>query len=297
MVILWGFNFVAMKLLYQEIEPAVLALIRFLGVWFLLVLYCRIRGESLRMPKDDSWAILLSGFLSMGLYMVPFLEGLKRTAPANCSIILATSPVFSIILAWIFRQEKSSVLALLGAGISFLGVAIVIAGGAHSGGEDSIFGDVLALSSALIWGFATVIMRPLLAKYSAVRLFTMSLPGALIVLAPYGGFAMISHPLRNFTPVGWLLFTHVTLLSGVVGFVCFYEGLKQTNAATTSIYQFFIPLAAAFFGWLVLKTPLVPVQFLGIAVVLIGVWIVSSVRNQSVATQTETVNFSSLDAR
>ena len=279
-VIFWGFNFVAMKLLYDQMEPAALALLRFLGVWALLVVYCAIRRESLKLPREDAVRILMCGFTAMGLYMVPFLEGLKRTAPANCAIILATAPLFTIIFSWITRQEKSSLPALIGSGISFVGVAIVISGGAHHAGEDSLFGDLLVLSSALVWGWATILMRPLLQKYSSVQLFTMSLPGALPVLLPYGLASIFSHPIHGFTPVGWLLFGHITVLSGVVAFVCFYAGFKQTSAATTTMYQFFIPPTAAIFGWLVMKTPLSMVQLVGILVVICGVWIVSTVRNR-----------------
>lgn len=279
-VIFWGFNFVALKLLYREVDPAAVALIRFLCVWAILAAYCTFQGESLRIPKEDAFRVLLCGFMSMGAYMVPFLEGLKLTAPANCSIILASAPVLTVIFAWIARQERGSLASIIGCGVSFLGVALVIAAGNHTESHDSLLGDLLVFSSAVIWAWSTVLMRPLLPKYSSVRLFTMSLPGALPVLVPYGLNSLLHKPIHHIGVVSWLMFAHVTVLSGVVAFVSFYAGFRQTSAATTTMYQFFIPPTAVLFSWLVLAQPPKIGQLAGLAVVVAGVMIVAEARRR-----------------
>ena len=269
-----------MKRIYTEIPPATVCLLRHLTIWALLSAYCWLTKQSVALPKQDRLKILLGGFVAMGLYMIPFLEGLKLTSSTNCAIILATSPIFTILLAWMTGQEKSSVWILLGSGVAFTGVATVIAGVAHTAHTDSLFGDGLVLASSVIWAASTVMMRPLLTRYNPLPLFTMSLPGALPILLPYGIYSMVKHPVTHISPETAVLLGHVTILSGVIAFVGFYSGLSRVGATTTTMYQFCIAPTAAFFSWLYLRQQVTFVQLGGIVIVVAGVWCVSMARQR-----------------
>ncbi len=286
-VLSWGFNFVSLKVLYREIEPSAVALMRFLAMWSMLVPLCVARGLSLRYQRTDVVRVLFAGFLAMGLYMVLFMEGLHLTHPAEGAIILATSPVLTYLLASALRQEKFSFAALGFSCIAFVGVAIVIFGGATSpkspGGDTAIKGDLVLLVSAVVWATTVVTMRPLLKKYEATQLLTLSMPGGALVMIPYGLPALLKTPVSHVSSFGWLMFAQVSILSGVVGFACFYLGVKQVGATRATLYQYFVPPTAAFFAWLVMGKSLLPVQVLGLIVLLGGVVATTQVRVASAA--------------
>jgi len=270
----WGYNFVSLKMLYRELKPEAIALSRFLLMWALLVVICRVRGESLMPAKEDRWRVLLVGFITMGVYMVLFLSGIRYTTAGEGAIVLATVPLITPLLAVLFRQETFSAPALGGAFLAFAGVACVaLESAAPKPGTvvDIWRGDMVVLASAFVWSLGIVLTRPLLKRYSPSQLLTMSMPGALPVLIPYGLMPMLHAPWSNLSPVAWANFGQVVLLSGVMGFVFFNVGLRQVGPSATTIYQFFVPALAAFFAYALLGQSLAPLQWVGFAIVITGV--------------------------
>ncbi|MCB8933110.1 MAG: DMT family transporter [Fimbriimonadaceae bacterium] len=273
----WGFNFVALKMVYEQMTPPAVALVRYLGMFALLVAFSASRKESLRYPQGETFRLLTLGFLSMGVYMVFFLEGMKESAPAEGAIILSTSPIFTALIASAVGQEKLNRGAFAGALLAFAGVAVVVLG-ASSGDHGKLLGNVLILISAVLWAASTVVSRPLVERISPFRVLTLSMPGALIVLVPYGLLASLHTPWTALTPTTWSMLAYVAVIAGAVGFVGFYEGVRQIGGPAAMVYQYFVPVLAALFAWLVLGRTVNGIQFVGMGIVLTGVGISNKAR-------------------
>ncbi len=114
-------------------------------------------------------------------------------------------------------------------------------------------------------------MRPLLHRYDPTQVFTLSIPGALPVMLVYGLLPALQTDYAAISPLGWVMFAQVTMLSGVVSFVCFYVGLHQIGPSRATMYQFFIPPTAAIFQWIIYGRALAPLQWLGLVVLMAGV--------------------------
>lgn len=281
-VLSWGFNFIAMKLLYREIPPAAVGLVRYLLMWACVAGVCTVLGESLRYPPGKTRPILIQGFVSMGLYMVLFFEGINLTSAAEGAIILATAPVLTAIFAIVLKQETLRWGALVGAVVALAGVSMVVLGGAVATPpkelQQKLLGDGLILLSACVWAANAVMSRPLMAEISPWRLLALGMPAAALILVPYGAGATLAVDFRVLTPEAWGYIAHVTLLAGLVGFAGFYSGIKKLGASRTLLYQFFVPPMAAFFEWWLTGKSLKPIQFVGLAVVILGVWLASRAR-------------------
>ncbi|MBC8065237.1 MAG: DMT family transporter [Chlorobia bacterium] len=270
-VLVWGFNFVAVKLLNLQMTAAAVSLVRFVPMYLLLIILCRLRGESLKYGKD-SIPVLWQGFVSMGFYMVLFLEGMARTSAAEGAIILATAPVFVAIFSVIAKIERFTPGAIIGAAIAFIGTALVIASGAK-GTHGSMEGNLMILSSAVVWAYGAVLSKPLVNKYSPLQSLTLSMPAALLILLPYGLMPTINVPWTSMTSQSWWMLFHVTFGAGVIGFLGFYEGVKAKGPAAAMLYQFFVPIVAAFFSYLLLRQGLNAWQAIGLGIVILGVYV------------------------
>lgn len=274
---MWGFNFVALKLLYLQFKsPAALAIVRFVPMYLLLVAICRWRGESLKYSKE-TLPVLWQGFVAMGVYMLLFLEGMARTSAAEGAIILATAPVFSAIFSVIAKQEPFTPGAILGALIAFAGAAVVIFSGAHDG-QSSLKGNLLLLGSAITWAYGAILSKPLVNKYSPIQSLTLSMPAGLLLLVPYGGLDLIKVPWSSLSTQTWLMLLHVTFGAGIVGFVGFYEGVKKIGPAPAMLYQYFVPVIAATSAYFVLHQALNVHLSLGLVIVIFGVALASRAR-------------------
>lgn len=280
----WAVNFVVMKSLYVEMPPSVVALLRFLIMFAVVVPICLLQREPLTIPSGAYWRTQVQGFLSMGLYMVLFLEGLARTGGAECSILLNTSPIWTALFAIVAKQEKFHPGVIVGAVVAFAGVATVVLGspavktpGAE--GAQHLLGIAMVLGSAVIWALSTVISKPLLGLMAPIRMMAVSLPVAALILVPYGYQATMSIDWPTITPAAWLILGHVTLLAGVAGFLGFYAGVKQIGAGNAMMYQYFVPPMAALLEWQVYGRSLTWIQLAGFLVVVAGVLFANRARS------------------
>lgn len=269
-VLSWGFNFVALKVLYLQMSPPAVSVVRFLPMWGILAGLCVWKRESLRYPREEVLRLLALGALSMGLYMVLFLEGMRRTSAAEGAIILATAPIFTALLAAATKQERFRWSVLVGTSTAFLGVALVVLG-ADGKVHGQLLGNALILASAVVWAGCAVLTKTLVGSMSPLRVLTLSMPGGLVVLIPYGFGAALGVDWGHLDLLSWAMFAHVTILAGVVGFTGFYAGVRQIGSSGAMLYQYLVPPLAVFFAWLMLGDPLHPLQGVGLAVILSGV--------------------------
>lgn len=266
----WGFNFVAIKEAYKEIPPPQMALIRYLVMWGCLVLICLWRKESLRYPKEDTWKILYLGFISLGVYMLAFLEGMRGSAATEGAILFQLSPVFTALIAAGMRIERFSIGSLIGAIVALSGTALIVYHPDPGQANKPVY-NLVVIGAALLWAYSVTLMRPLLAKYSPLQLLTLSMPGAAPVMIAYGLMPTLHHDWSHVSPYAWGMTFHIVFLSGVVAFIFFYKGVQQVGASGATLYQFLVPVSAVIFSFAVQGLKPSWYQLAGFLIVLAGV--------------------------
>lgn len=283
-MVLWGFNFVAIKLLMKGdlVSPATAALARWIIMSLVLVVFCVARRLPLRYPKGEAWRIHLQGFLAMGVYMVLFTVGMHSSAAAEGAIILGCSPIFTLMLAVLLRQEPFRPAILLGTLLAFSGVALVMLGSPEKHvGTPSLLGNILIFVSAFVWAISAIVSKPLTAKVDPFVLTTLAMPGGLAALLPFGFMDFIRTDWAHLPLLNWSMLLYFSIGAGAIGFMGFYTGIKQVGAAGAMLYQYFVSPLAALSSWLVLDKGLGPWQLVGLGVVVTGVWLANRARNQA----------------
>ncbi|MBX3118873.1 MAG: DMT family transporter [Fimbriimonadaceae bacterium] len=291
-VVFWGYNFVALKLVNNQMTPMALGLVRWVLGMAGMVILCLIIRVPLKVEKKDFPLAFVQGLFSMGLYMIVFLQGASMTSPAEAAIILATAPIFTALCAAAFRQEKLNPLLLGWAVVAFAGVALVVIGGAAGFGEKGqshLAGNLLLLLSSALWAVSATLSRPLVIKYSPFTTLTVSMWGALPVWLVFGIGPSLATEFGAFTSVTWVHLFFIVVFAGILGFVGFYAGVSRIGAPGAMLYQYCVPPVAAIFSFLVLRTGLAPLQFLGFALILFGVVMANRARARGAAKLVEPV--------
>lgn len=268
-VVAWGFNFSIIKVVLGAVEPSVAALVRYLVMLPVLLLGCKFSGIPLKYPEGKRGQYLFAGFMANGLYMVLFLEGMRTAGAAQGAIVLATAPVWITFFAILKKQEVFSRHLAIGAVLAFVGAVMVIAGG-NGEMEGTKMGAALVLVSAIVWAWSVILMRPIVMEGSPFGAFALTFPGGLIALLPYGAMATVRTDWSALQPQTWIAMAYLIFVAGIGAFSAYYKGLADVGPAKTSMVQFFIPPAAAFFAWVAFSKPLVSWQILGMAIVVTG---------------------------
>lgn len=276
-VVAWSFNFIALKLVYPEIPPAVVGLSR----WFLMLtgLYvlCAFARVTPKVCPRSLPLVLLQGFLSLGVYMVLFLEGTLRTGAAEAAIVLSTAPVLTAVFAAVAGQERLRPAVLGWAAVAFGGVVLVVLGGgqptAPNGGRlpEKLLGDTLVFGSSVVWAISAVMSRPLVGKHPPLAMLTVSMYGALPALLVYGISPTAALAWGEVSPKAWWLLVYIALGAGVLGFAGFYAGVRQVGAPGAMLYQYCVAPLATLLQWIVLGVPMALLQLVGLVVVFVGV--------------------------
>ena len=117
--------------------------------------------ERRRFGFDFKAAFTLAGIaliLISATGKIAFLYALQNTTVANVTVLYATLPFMTAILAWLWFREKAERRTLIGSLVAGAGVIITVGGSTGLGGGH-ILGDLAALFMTLTMALMTVIMR------------------------------------------------------------------------------------------------------------------------------------------
>lgn len=136
-----------------------------LGV-FLLV-------KKAKIQKDDWPDFIGCGLAGIFCYMYLFNTGTNMVASGVSSFIIASAPVFTMILSSFMLREKTKLSHVAGILISFAGLVIISLSQIND--FQFNFGVVILIAAATCTSYMNIIQRKLSAKYSAfvVTAYTM----------------------------------------------------------------------------------------------------------------------------
>ena len=276
-VLIWGINFTAVKIAVTAMVPLAFNAARFaLATAFtFLVLWWQGppqgRPRTLRLPVHGAGRFILLGLAGHGIYQVMFANGVARTAPANASLMMATSPIWVAILGYLLRVERINRLMALGIAISFAGITLLVtAGGKVSLDSSNLVGNLLILGCSMLWAIYTTGSKPLLARYSPLELTAWTMLAGTIPLVLVSMPEIRSQDWSAVPPLIWASLVYSGVFSVTVGYVLWSRNVQRVGNARTAVYSNLTPVIAILFSWVALGDRLAPLQLLGGLVVLLG---------------------------
>ena len=186
-VCLWGLAPVATRSLVSELAPLPLLTLRQLLAAGVLLPWA---GPALRQINGrDLPRLIVAGLLGMVGYNLPVTVGLQWLPASSAGLLLATEPVWVLVIGLVFLGERAGPRVLAGTGIALAGVAVIAGPAALSPGSGTraVAGAALVLLATLAFGGYMVVLRPLSEKYGPVSATAASsVAGAAPYLALVG---------------------------------------------------------------------------------------------------------------
>jgi drug/metabolite transporter (DMT)-like permease len=259
-----GAAMVMSRAVLPEIGPVTLAAFRYgIGVLVLAPLVLALRPALLRQGVLGPVAAL--GVAQFGLLVVLLNWGLQRIGAAEASLIFASFPVLTVLIASALGRERLTARRLGGAALTFAGVAVAL--GARPVAGD-LWGAAAVFLAALLGAGSALATRPYLARNPTLRVGAMAMLAAALVLAalavPVEGL-----PFRPAAPTAALI-AAIGLASGA-GYVLWLTALKFAEAGEATVLLGLAPIAAAVLGMVFLGETPGPALWLGAVVALAGV--------------------------
>ena len=272
MAAIWGVNFSVLKVILRDLDPLALNALRFplasLALWTLVR---RLPGASRPEPADVV-RVLVLGVLGNIAYQLCFIFGLNWTLAGNASLLLATTPIWTVVLSSAVGHERPGKWVLIGIIGTFAGMFLVIKGrgDALDFGNSSVRGDILMVMSAILWSIYTVGGRKLVREYGALRMTAWTLWAGTPFLVLLGVPALLGTDFGAVSTGAWLGVLYSGVMAIAIAYLLWYRGVQRLGNSRTAVYSNLVPVAALITAWVWLgEVPSGP-QAAGAAVILAG---------------------------
>lgn len=280
---LWGSLYPFIKIGYDAfgIDGAIIPdIIMFAGYRFtvcgaIVCIIGYIKKEKLESPvKKSVFNIIHMGMWAIVLHYAFTYIGLSLTDSSKTALLKQLGVLLYVCFAFLFiKEEKFSMLKMVGALLGFAGVMAINTGG---GSVSFSVGDVLIILASLCTVVSSVMTRKYVQGSSPFWVTGISqLAGGLILLI--AAFVM-GGTVLNFTWKSTLVFAYMCTAS-IIAYVLWNNILRTNNLSKLFIIKFAEPLFACLLGAVLLGEGIFKVQYLA-AFVLISVGIMLGNRKQ-----------------
>ena len=271
--LVWGSTYLAIHYAVETIPPLVTAGIRHATAGTIMLIWAWARGYR---PTWQHWRaglVLGALFFLIGHGTLHWAEQYVGTGLA--ALLIATEPMFILILAWMMGQQKISRWSALGLALGVIGVAVLMGGELTLKGS-SLIGLVAVLVGSLSWAAGVVVSPRLSLPSDALgRTAIPLLCGAAMLLITAGltGEVQATH----WATISWksvLGLGYLITFGSVIAFTAYTWLLQQCPPTLVATHTYANPVVAVLLGWLfvnealTLRVALASVAILG-AIVLI----------------------------
>jgi drug/metabolite transporter (DMT)-like permease len=253
--IVWGSTYLAIRYAVATIPPLVTAGIRHAIAGSVLLVWAWARGFR---PTREQWVsgcVLGALFFLIGHGSLHWAE--QYVGSGLAALLIATEPMFIVVLAWLAGQQKISRLSALGLGLGVAGVAILTGFELHMKGS-SLLGLLAVLLGSLSWSAGVVITPRLKLPTDALgRTALPTLCGAamLLIAAAVTGEFHATHwsaiSLQSIFGLGYLI-----TFGSIIAFTSYTWLLQRCPPALVATHTYANPIVAVLLGWLLASEPL-----------------------------------------
>ena len=245
---LWGASFPFLRIAAPALGPWVTAGLRCLLAAITLSLLMRILRNP--WPPRSAWVRLT--FVSLLTVVLPFVlfNYAALVLPAGYSAVLnATAPLFGVIGATLAGEERITGRRLLGCGLGFTGVALLVQLGPVAVTTQVIIAALFCSIAAACYGFGAIFMkRATLAWHPLPSSAVVHVAAALLLLVPMGISAPSAHP----TTAALVAVAVLGILTSGFMYWISMRLMREIPASASTSSAFMIPLFGVTWGGLFL---------------------------------------------
>lgn len=242
---MWATSFPLIKVGLDYAPPVTFSAVRYLIAALFMTLVLTYRKGLAEMMKEylEDWKTLtLLGLVGIALPNALLNIGLQFTTASLSSIIQASGPVWTVIVAVPLLKESLGVDKIAGMVIAMAATVLLVTEGGIDINNSTFLGNVLILGTAICYAFSGVITKVALRKHHPIETTGWSLiTGSLILLA--------------LAPVDWgegvalnsdflIILVFLGLFPGALAFLLYNYVLVKSEVSTLSLFLYLIPVFA-----------------------------------------------------
>jgi drug/metabolite transporter (DMT)-like permease len=272
-MVFWSFSYVWVKIVYEVFNPIATVFLRLLISVPLIFIIGKLLNKIEKIRKEDRLWFLLLALFEPFLYFIGESIGLKYLSSTLGAVIASTIPLFVPLGVLIIFKERLNRLCVVGIIVSFIGVATIILNKNLELAASTTGLMLMALAVFSAVGYSLLIKR-LSSKYNAVTIIGYQNLIGLIMFSPLF-FIFEWDAVLNSNPnlIHILTLVGLAVFASTFAFMLFTYGMRFLTVSQASAFTNAIPVFTAIEAYYVLNEILSSQKVLGIALVVIGLFI------------------------
>jgi len=289
-VLLWGFSFVSTKIVVVVFPPMSLGMLRFaIALIFLYIIKWKI-APSEKLQVKDIPLLFAAGLTGVTLYFFFENNGISLVSASEASIAVSSIPVLLLITEWFAGkisaakkkcmahntegQEETGTKQLgvrqwVGCFVSIAGVWLVA--GVSFAVSGNILGYIYMTGAAFSWVVYSFLSRSLFSRCSVIYIVFWQSVAGFICLVPFSAMEFQNWGTPAPDVILHLLF--LAIFCSAIGHWFYVLAMENLSVTVSGIFLNVIPVVTVISGFFVLGERLKPLQWLGAALVISGVYL------------------------
>jgi drug/metabolite transporter (DMT)-like permease len=279
-MVLMATIFPAMKYLSSDLNPLLIASMRYLFGWLIIAAIVVLGRHPVRVTWKQLGILTLLGVLGNISGTVALIYGIKLSSSANTAILLNSQPIFILLLSVLIWGKHPSRGQGLAAIVGFVGIVCVnITPGINLTSllkSDYFWGNVIAIAGAALFALYTIWSQRLLKKFSSVFInFWSFLTTWLLLLAvtlPQQGSGLFD----NVTLADWGILAYIGIFATAFVFLIWTGCLHYISPVNLATQRLLIPIVATLFAVFILNEQITIYFVAGLVLILISIFIIQT---------------------
>lgn len=263
---IWGASFLFMRIAAPEMGPIWLIEFRVL-VAGLVLLPVLARAGKLGELRRFWKPLLILGIINSALPFILLAYASIYLPAGLTSILNATAPLFGVIVAFFWLNERLSLARGAGFVMGFAGVLILIGWENGSGAGLLITAVAAALLASIFYAFGAPFARLKLGAAAPLTIATGSQLGAALFLLPA---LPLTAPRTSPSLTVILVALALAVLSTAIAYILYFHLIQNVGSSKALTVTYLVPLFAMVWALIFLSEPITPAMIVGCALILSG---------------------------
>ena len=281
--LIWGSTYLLNKIAVGQLEPFMLAGVRFLSASFLMFLIVKVSRKSLKVTMVQLKNAAIAGFLFLAIGNGVVVWALSYVDSGLAALTIASQPLIVLLLLWILENKRIKLFSWVGVFVGLLGMYLLISQNQITSSPESLKGILMIIGCVITWGYASIFVgkAELPKNYlvnSAYQMFFGSL--WLILMSMIKQEHWIS-PYEWEINVKWSMLGLI-IFGSIVAFTSFNYLLRTVSPEKVATSTYINPIVAMILGNLVLKETISTQSVVAAIVLLTGVYFINMKRDPRV---------------
>ena len=275
--IAWGLSGTSGQyLMVHGISALVLTNIRLIVAGLLLVLlsYIKSKEQFLAFLKDKSslFSLLLFSLFGLFLNQLAYLSAIQETNAGTATVLQYVCPVGILAYTCIKDKVAPTIAEILSMILAIGGTFLIATHGQMDQLSMTPAGLFWGLFSALTYALYIILPIKLIQKWGSILVIGVGMTISGFVAVPFTGIIGAILPMSFDI---FLAFAGIILIGTVFAYTAFLKGASLVGPVKSSLLASIEPISAVFFAFMIMGDIFYPVDFLGMAMILLAVTIIS----------------------